>query len=76
VVFVAGPNAGTVLADAEHLGDLVDRYTNLLAFFPDNGVTDVLEAVITVVTQLAVAAVRDWTAWGRCGPTGPSCVRG
>lgn len=38
-------------------GDLVDRYTNLLHFFPDNGVTDVLEAVITVVKQLAVGAV-------------------
>jgi pimeloyl-ACP methyl ester carboxylesterase len=57
VVFVAVPNAGTILADAEHLGDLVDRYTNLLHFFPDNGVTDVLEAVITVVKQLAVGAV-------------------
>ena len=64
VVFVAGPNAGTILADADHLGDLVDRYTNLLAFFPDNEVTDVLEGVITVVKQLAVGAVKAWTAGG------------
>lgn len=71
VVFVAGPNAGTVLADADHLGDLVDRYTNLLAFFPDNGVTDVLEAVITVVKQLAVGAVKGLDGLGAMRPGGP-----
>ena len=57
VVFVATPNAGTVLADGKHLGALVDRYTTLLNLFPDNGVTDTLEAIITVVKQLAVGAL-------------------
>jgi hypothetical protein len=71
VVFVAGPNAGTVLADAKHLGDLVDRYTNLLNFFPDNGVTDVLEAVITVVKQLAVGAVKGLEGLQAMRPGGP-----
>ena len=28
------PNAGTALADWQHIGDLVDTYTNLLQFFP------------------------------------------
>jgi hypothetical protein len=57
VIFVATPNAGTVLADPEYMGDLVDRYTTVLNLFPDNGVTEVLEAVITVVKQLAVGAL-------------------
>jgi pimeloyl-ACP methyl ester carboxylesterase len=56
VVFVASPNAGTILADAKYLGDMVDSYTNLLNFFPDNGVIDVLEGAIAVVKQLAMAA--------------------
>jgi len=57
VVFAATPNAGTVLADGERMGDFVDRYTTLLNLFPDNGVTEVLEGVITVVKQLAVGAL-------------------
>lgn len=56
VAFAATPNAGTVLADGEHWGELVDAFTNLLEFFPDNGVTDALEVVLTVVKQLAVGA--------------------
>jgi hypothetical protein len=58
VVFVAVPNAGTRLTDTKYLGDLVDAYTNLLNFFPDNTVTDVLEAFLTVVKHLAVGAVK------------------
>jgi hypothetical protein len=58
VVFVAAPNAGTVLADPARLGDLIDTYTNILNFFPDNGVTDTLETIITVVKQIAVGAAK------------------
>jgi hypothetical protein len=55
VVFVATPNAGTVLSDFKYLGSLVDRYTTLLNFFPTDGLLDVLEAIIVVVKQMAVA---------------------
>jgi hypothetical protein len=58
VVFVAVPNAGTALTNADYMGDLVDSYTNLLNFFPDNGVQEVFEAVITVAKQLAVATLK------------------
>lgn len=61
VVFVGSPNAGTALADPEHMGALIDRYTNLLNFFdllPDNGVTEVLEAIITVAKQLSVGTLK------------------
>ncbi len=52
-VFVGVPNAGTVLADTEHLGDLLDTYTNLLDAFPDIGAIDVLQVVLEVVKQVA-----------------------
>ena len=52
-VFVGVPNAGTVLADTEHLGDLLDTYTNLLDAFPDVGAVDVLQVVLEVVKQVA-----------------------
>jgi pimeloyl-ACP methyl ester carboxylesterase len=57
VVFVATPNAGTVLADGNYMGDFVNRYTTLLNLFPDNGITEVLETIITVVKQLAVGSL-------------------
>ncbi|MFL6246342.1 MAG: esterase/lipase family protein [Thermoanaerobaculia bacterium] len=57
IVFVAVPNAGTILTNAKHMGDFIDSYTNLLQAFPDNAVTDTLEAIITVVKQLAVGAL-------------------
>jgi len=54
IVFVAAPNAGTILTDGKHMNDFIDSYTNLLQLFPDNAVTDTLEAIIAVVKQLAV----------------------
>jgi pimeloyl-ACP methyl ester carboxylesterase len=57
LVMVASPNAGTILADREHLSDLIDRVTDLAQFVPDNGVTDTLGLVFAVVKQLAVGAV-------------------
>lgn len=57
IVFVAAPNAGTILTNAKHIGEFIDTYTNLLQLFPDNGVTDVLEAVIAVAKQLAVGVL-------------------
>lgn len=58
VIFVGTPNAGTVLTDTSHVGDFLDSYTNALTFFPSTGVTDVLEAIITVLKQLAATAVK------------------
>lgn len=58
VVFVATPNRGTALADAEHMDSFIDSYTNLLNFLPDNGVTEVLEGVVTVAKLLAVGVLR------------------
>lgn len=57
VVFVAVPNAGTILSDSRYMGDFIDSYTNLLNFFPDNGVMEALEGIITVAKQLAVGAL-------------------
>ena len=71
VVFVAAPNSGTVLTDTKYLGDLIDSYTNILNFFPDNGVTEVLQAIIAVVKQLAVGAVNGLPGLESMLPGGP-----
>jgi hypothetical protein len=58
VIFVATPNAGTLLADTRRVGDFIDTYTNLLNLLPSTGVTDVFEAIIAVLKQVAVATVK------------------
>jgi hypothetical protein len=70
VVMVGTPNAGTVLADFERMGDLVDIVTNLLDLAPDVGVTDVLSLVIGVVKQLAVGALTGLDGLAAMQPNG------
>jgi hypothetical protein len=70
-VFVATPNAGTVLADFEHLGGLVDQFTNLLGLVPDNRTIDTLEVILTVVKQLAVGALEGLDGLEAMDPDGP-----
>ncbi len=71
LVFVAAPNAGTVLTDAKYLGDLIDTYTNLLNFLPDTGVIEVLEGVVTVMKQLAIGTVKGLDGLQAMRPGGP-----
>jgi pimeloyl-ACP methyl ester carboxylesterase len=75
VVFVAVPNAGTVLADGDHWNDLIDTYTNLLEFVPDNGVTEQLEAIVTVVKHLAVGVLKGLDGLRAMVPGGPFLSR-
>ncbi|MEP6798511.1 MAG: alpha/beta hydrolase [Lapillicoccus sp.] len=56
LVMVASPNAGTVLADKDHLSAMLDRITDLVQFVPDNGVTDVIGIVLSVLKQLTIGA--------------------
>jgi len=70
VVFVAAPNAGTILASDKYMGDFIDSYTNLLNFLPDTGVIEVLQGVITVVKQLAVGALRGLEGLQSMNPQG------
>ena len=58
VVFVATPNNGTPLTDAKYIGGLIDTYTNLLNFFPDTGIVETIEGVITVTKQVALATLK------------------
>jgi pimeloyl-ACP methyl ester carboxylesterase len=70
LVMVASPNAGTVLADRRHLSDLLDRFTDLAQFVPDNGVTDTLGLIFAVVKQAAVGAVGGLDGLTSMDPTG------
>lgn len=70
VVFAGTPNAGTVLADAAHLGNLIDTYTALLGFVPAVGVTDVLETIVAVAKTIAVGVAQGLDGLGAMRPGG------
>ncbi|MDZ4862706.1 MAG: caspase family protein [Gemmatimonadota bacterium] len=57
VVFVGAPNAGTGLADPANLNNVLDVFTNLLNFLPDNGVTEVMTMIVSVLKQVATGAM-------------------
>jgi len=71
LVFVAAPNAGTILADADYLGDFLDTYTNLLNFLPDNGVSEVFEGLIEVGKQAALGTLEGLGGLQSMRPGGP-----
>jgi hypothetical protein len=60
-IFVATPNAGTALADADHMVAFVDRYTSILNIIPPGPldvVIEVLEVLITAVKVIGHALLR------------------
>ncbi|HVK20074.1 MAG TPA: alpha/beta hydrolase [Actinokineospora sp.] len=58
LVMVATPNAGTPLCDPANVTKWLDRMTNLLQWVPDNGLTDILDVILTVAKQVAVGAFK------------------
>jgi hypothetical protein len=75
VVFVATPNAGTALADPDHMGDLIDSYTNILNFLPDFGVLDIFDGIVTVAKHIAVGALRGLEGLQSMNPRGEFLTR-
>jgi hypothetical protein len=60
VIFVATPNQGTVLADPDHVVNFLDRFTSALDLAPPGPVsvvTDILEAILTVVKVIGHAGL-------------------
>jgi hypothetical protein len=71
IVLVGVPNAGTILADAAHWNELVDRFTTILSLFPVPGAGDVLETVFALVRSIAVRTARKLDGLASMVPDGP-----
>jgi len=70
IVFVAAPNAGTLLAQPDHMMSMVDRYTTALNLIPNGPVQEFLEAFITCVKVIAHAVMRALDGLGSMNPVG------
>lgn len=71
LVMVATPNAGTALADVDHLEQLLNRMTTFLQLVPDNGVTDALDVILAVLKQIAVGLFSGLDGLMSMNPNGP-----
>ncbi|MDX1468275.1 MAG: hypothetical protein R3258_02940 [Acidimicrobiia bacterium] len=77
-VFVATPNHGTALADADHLMAFIDRHTSILNLIPPGPhsvVLDVLEGIITAVKMIGRAALGGLPGLLSMDPDGPFLQR-
>ena len=59
IVLVGVVNHGTILADADHWAELVDRYTTMLSLVPLPGAVATLETILAVVKSIAVETTHD-----------------
>ena len=70
IVFGATPNNGTLLADPDHMVNMIDRLTTALTLFPTGPVTETLEALITVVKVLGHGGLKGLDGLASMHPQG------
>ena len=70
IVFVGVVNNGTILADAAHWGELLDRFTTLLHLVPMPAAVATLETVLAVVKSIAIQTAQDLEGLSAMTPGG------
>lgn len=70
VVFAGVPNAGTLLAQPDHMVKMIDRLTTATNLFPTGPVTEFLEGLITAVKVLGHAGLRGLGGLAAMDPKG------
>lgn len=70
VYFVASPNAGSPLANPEHMVDMIDVFTNMITNFPDGPVTYSIEVVLAILKLLVATAERHLPGLAAMGTSG------
>ena len=70
IVFGGVPNAGTKLADKDHMVSMIDRLTTVTNLFPTGPVTEFLEGLITAVKVLGHAGLAGLPGLASMDPRG------
>lgn len=70
IAFVAVPNAGTPLADPNHMVAMIDRMTSALNLVPSGGAADILEGILIAVKIIGHGALKGLTGLGAMHPQG------
>jgi hypothetical protein len=69
-VLVGTTSNGTILADADHWNELVDRITTILSFLPVPVAVDALETVFGLIRSIAVQTAHDLKGLDAMAPGG------
>jgi hypothetical protein len=70
IAFVAAPNRGTLLADPDHMVDMIDRMTNALNLIPPGGIADIFEGILIAVKIIGHGALNGLTGLKCMHPDG------
>jgi pimeloyl-ACP methyl ester carboxylesterase len=70
VVLAGVPNAGTLLAQPEHMVHMLDRLTTALLLFPTGPVTEFIEALLTVLKVIGHGALKGLDGLASMNPEG------
>lgn len=70
IVCVGVPNAGTLLAQPDHMVKMIDRMTTALNLFPSGPVTETLESIITAVKVIGHGALGGLDGLASMNPSG------
>jgi hypothetical protein len=77
LVFIAAPNRGTALTDANRLADYIEAYTNLINFGPAvpsgaaSSIKEILEVLVEIAKLLAVGVAPGLSGLESMLPKGP-----
>ena len=70
VVLVGVPNAGTALAQPDHMIHMIDRLTSAINFLPDGPATWILEGIITAVKVIGHGGLKSLDGLASMNPDG------
>lgn len=70
-VFVGVPNAGTALADAAHMVQMIDRLSSALVLLPSGPITESMEAILTALKVIGHGALKGLPGLAAMQPKGP-----
>ncbi len=71
IVFVGAVNAGTALADDEHMIGMIDRFTTIAKFIPQGAAKKILDALVLVVKVVGHGLLTDLEGLAAMNPRGP-----
>jgi hypothetical protein len=70
IVFVGATNAGTALADDDHMVEMIDRFTTIAKFIPEGTVKKIVDALVLVVKVIGHGFLHDLEGLSAMNPSG------
>jgi len=71
VVFVGAANAGTILAQPDHMVSMIDRLTSVSNLIPTGFVSELLDGLITVIKVIGHGGLKSLDGLASMNPDGP-----